>query len=103
MGLKEIIQRQRETYLRQNFDKSNNVNYNPGVYYRGTIKGNPNSLASFSFFNDQLFGIISDDAFGNITVGRVVRPGNTSEYIIYTDRNLIQPMNLRCQRPAAVR
>ena len=72
------------------------VAYTPGVYYRGTIKGNPNSLAAFSFFNDELFGIVSDYTNGNIVVGRVIRPGNTSEYIIYSDRNLLHPLSNYC-------
>ncbi len=33
----------------------------PGLYYRGMVRGNPNSLVSLSFTNDNLMGFISDE------------------------------------------
>ncbi len=68
----------------------NNISYTPGKYYRGIIKDNPNSIAAFSFFNDELYGVISDDVNGNIVIGRVLQPGNINKYIIYSDKDLIR-------------
>ena len=73
------------------------VSYTPGVYYRGTIKGNPNSIAAFSFFNDELYGVVSDVENGNIIVGKFLTPGNTSRYIIYSDKNLLHPIPNYCK------
>ena len=72
--------------IRTNENKT--VAYTPGKYYRGIIKGNMNSLAAFSFFNNEFYGVISDDINGNIVVGKTLYPGNINEYIIYSDKNL---------------
>lgn len=76
---------------------TNNIEpYTPGKYYRGIIKGNSNSVAAFSFFNNELYGIISDSLNGNIVVGKVLRPGNENEYIIYSDKNLLRSSSNIC-------
>ncbi len=72
------------------------ISYTPGVYYRGIIRGNPNSVAAFSFFKDELYGIVSDDANGNLVIGRVIRQDNKLEYIVYSDRDLLKPMENYC-------
>lgn len=41
-----------------------------GLYYRGMIRGNPNSLVSLSFSNDNIGGFISDET-GNYELTRV--------------------------------
>ena len=74
-----------------------NEPYTPGKYYRGIIKGNSNSVAAFSFFNNELYGIISDSLNGNIVVGKVLQPGNENEYIIYSDKNLLRSSSNTCK------
>jgi hypothetical protein len=61
-------------------DKATDIAYTEGVHYRGMVKGNPNSLASFSFFNDEVIGMAVTQA-GNIVVGKVQKPGNKNEYL----------------------
>ncbi|WP_294820272.1 M12 family metallo-peptidase [uncultured Flavobacterium sp.] len=73
--------------------------YAPGAYYRGIIKDNPNSIASFSFFEDRLFGIVSSPAIGNITVGRIETAGNSTDYVIYSDTDLLIPQAFECSAP----
>jgi Metallo-peptidase family M12/Secretion system C-terminal sorting domain/CUB domain/Fibronectin type III domain len=70
-------------------DKGSNINYTPGAYYRGIIKGDPNSIASFSFFENEMNGIVSTQQHtGNIVVGKLLTPGNVKDYIVYSDLDL---------------
>ncbi|MES2484799.1 MAG: hypothetical protein V4581_02470 [Bacteroidota bacterium] len=77
-------------------DKGSNIAYTPGAYYHGIIKGDVNSIAAFSFFENEMYGIVSAAAIDNVVVGRLKIPGNTKDYIIYSDTNLKQPHNFEC-------
>jgi len=69
-------------------DKAKNVAYEPGLYYRGIIKGDLNSVASFSFFKEEMSGIVSGKNISNLVIGKLDKPGNVSDYIIYSDRDM---------------
>lgn len=69
-------------------DKGKNINYQKGVYYRGMIKGETNSVSSFNFFNGEFNGIISDSELGNVVVGKLEKPNNHSDYIVYSDAKM---------------
>jgi hypothetical protein len=71
-----------------NTDKQNNVSYQKGKYYRGIVKGDSNSVAGLSFFNNEFNGIISSEKLGNLVIGKLNEKGNTSNYIIYSDANM---------------
>lgn len=77
-------------------DKQKNVSYTPGAFYRGIIKGNPNSVAAFSFFKNQVYGIVSAHGIGNVVVGKLNVTGNVDDYIIYSDLNLKQRKHFGC-------
>lgn len=77
-------------------DKSQNVAYQEGVYYRGIVKGDLESLVSFSFFNNELNGMISSETWGNLVIGRLDRTNNTSDYIIYSDAKLKIANDFKC-------
>lgn len=77
-------------------DQRTNIEYTPGVYYRGIIAGDENSLVSFNFFNSELNGILSSDSLGNVVVGKLQTTGNLSDYIVYADHNLTQGLNFEC-------
>ncbi len=64
------------------------VPYESGVHYRGIVKGDENSIASFNFFNGELNGIISDYTVHNLVIGKLDRAGNTQDYIVYSDANM---------------
>lgn len=66
-------------------NKGNKIEYTPGVYYQGIVKGNPSSLVAFSFFRDNIIGIASISGKGNITIGKTK---TTQEYISYSDYSL---------------
>ncbi len=72
------------------------VSYTPGVYYQGTIKGEPNSIAAISIFEDEIMGVVSSDAEGNINIGRFT-PAGKMDYMIYSDQDiLVVPENAGC-------
>jgi len=65
-----------------------NLPYSPGLYYRGIIKGDENSLVAFSFFNDELYGVISAEGIGNIVVAKIRKKNNATDYLVYSDAEL---------------
>jgi hypothetical protein len=66
-------------------DTQKYIDYTPGLYYRGAIKNNPNSVVSFNFFANELNGIISSNELGNVVVGKLE---NSATYIVYSDTDL---------------
>lgn len=77
-------------------DKSKNIGYNPGVYYRGIIKGDENSVASFSFFNNEMNGVVSGDDLNNLVIGKLDKANNVSDYIVYSDIKMRVPNGFNC-------
>ncbi|WP_162126672.1 M12 family metallo-peptidase [Flavobacterium phycosphaerae] len=69
-------------------DKTKNIPYQKGVYYRGIINGEVNSVSSFNFFNGEFNGIISSSALGNVVVGKLDKPNNQTDYIVYSDAKM---------------
>ena len=77
-------------------DREKNVNVEKGVHYRGIINGNTNSLASFNFFKGEMNGIVSENEFNNLNIGKLEISGNKNDYIIYSDLELKKPFNFTC-------
>jgi len=77
-------------------DKAKYVPYQPGVYYRGIVKGDASSVAAFSFFNNELTGLVSSATLNNLVIGKLDKAGNTSDYIIYSDANLKIQNDFEC-------
>ncbi|HAX48263.1 MAG TPA: M12 family metallo-peptidase [Ignavibacteria bacterium] len=67
--------------------------YKRGLYYQGIIKGENNSMAAISIFENEVIGIVSTDG-GNYNLGAMLNDNN--EYIYYNDRNLRTPFNFNC-------
>jgi hypothetical protein len=73
-------------------------NYTGGLYYAGIIKGNENSLATFSVFQNRVMAIVSTDK-GNYILGNV-KNGNdkiTDNYVFYNDRNMVTKPQFECK------
>lgn len=77
-------------------DKQTNIAYQKGVYYRGIIKDNFNSVSAFNFFNGEFNGVFSSAELGNIVVGKIDKPNNLNDYIIYSDANFLVENNFQC-------
>ncbi len=66
--------------------------YTPGLYYRGVVKGFPGSVAAFSFFKSEVYGIFSIPGEGNFTVVPNIMVGKYFDYnvhyLLYNDNDL---------------
>lgn len=72
------------------------VQYTPGIYYRGRIKNHEGSIASVSVFDDHIMGVLADEN-GNYNLGPLLDNKQvTSKYIIYNDKDLKTPFNFKC-------
>ena len=77
-------------------DKASGISVERGAHYRGIIKGDSRSIAAFNFFRNEVNGIVSSQAEGNIVAGKLQIPGNTSDYIIYSDGKMKVPNTFHC-------
>jgi hypothetical protein len=77
-------------------DKAVNIPYEQGVYYRGIVKGDNNSIVAMNFFNNELNGIISNETVYNLVIGKLDKANNTSDYIVYSDADLTIQNNAEC-------
>ena len=72
--------------------KDNPVAYTPGLYYRGVVEGIPGSVAAFSFFNNEVYGVFSIPGEGNYTLVPNTMVGKyydyNTHYILYNDHDL---------------
>ena len=71
--------------------------YNPGIYYKGIIKGDNNSIAAISIFEDKVMGVISNAA-GNYNLGEIKSESSSfnEDYIFYNDADLLVTNNFQC-------
>ncbi|MGE8528884.1 T9SS type A sorting domain-containing protein [Chryseobacterium rhizosphaerae] len=69
------------------------VPYHPGIYYRGIVKGDDQSIVSFSFFDNDVVGIISTPALGNIVLGKMK---NSSDFVSYSESKLTVQNSFIC-------
>ena len=67
-----------------------------GLHYRGALQGSPESIAAFSFFDEELFGLVSDARFNNLVLGRMQVQGNTKGYMLYSDLELAMDNPFDC-------
>ncbi|MFP9112896.1 T9SS type A sorting domain-containing protein [Flavobacterium sp. RHBU_3] len=77
-------------------DKKQNIAYAGGAYYRGIVKGDPKSVAAFSFFDKEMAGVASSEQLHNLVVGRLRTADNFSNYIVYSDKNMTVANNFVC-------
>lgn len=77
-------------------DKNKNVQVHKGVHYRGIIKNNVNSIVSFNFFKNEVNGMISAEEIYNLNIGKLNVPGNSSDYVIYSDAKLVAQNKFIC-------
>lgn len=68
----------------------------PGAHYQGHISGKDNSSVAVSFFNDRVFGLISDET-GNQVLGKLSGGNWTNEHVIYDDKAVLQNQDFDCQ------
>lgn len=67
--------------------------YTPGVYYMGVVKGIPGSVATFSFFKNEVYGVFTlPGEPGNFTIVPNTMVGNyydyNQHYVLYNDADV---------------
>lgn len=67
-------------------EKGNPLEFELGEYYRGIIQGDYHSVVAVSIFEGDVMGVISNDQYGNIVLGKSV---DKQDFITYSDRNLL--------------
>lgn len=72
------------------------VDFTPGVYYRGIIKGDNSSLAAISVINGEVMGFVSDESFGNLVLGKMEGVNPENKHILYADKNMKLPGGIFC-------
>lgn len=75
-------------------DKGKVTDYSPGVYYRGIIKNDVNSIVAFSFFENDVVGIASIKDGGNIVLGKTL---DSEDYLVYDDLKLKGKSTFLCK------
>lgn len=62
------------------------VKINVGKHYRGIIKGKPNSMVAVSFYDEQVYGLLSGvPNYTNLVIGQL---GDSDKHVVYDDRNV---------------
>ncbi|WP_314241419.1 T9SS type A sorting domain-containing protein [Empedobacter tilapiae] len=69
------------------------INYKPGLYYQGIIKGDRTSVVAISIFEDQVIGVASSTALGDVVIGKLQ---NSEEYVTYSSYNVEAKNNVKC-------
>ncbi len=77
-------------------DKQKNIDYQKGVYYRGIVKGDYTSVATFNFFDNEINGLFSNDLYSNVIIGKTEKNNSNSDYIIFADTNLKIENDFNC-------
>ena len=78
----------KNNFLTQDFKVNSDkgyLNYSPGVYYQGIVKGDQKSLVAMSFFNDDVMGVTSLENVGNIVLGKTK---NSEDFVSYNDSRM---------------
>jgi hypothetical protein len=68
--------------------------YQPGLYYYGTVTNDPHTLVAISVFDQEIHGVISTDR-GNFVIGKLEEPGS-QQHLIYNDRAYKPAFDLDC-------
>lgn len=73
------------------------VNYTPGLYYRGIVKGDNESFASLSIFSDFVMAVISNkEGNWNLSSIKGGKSLYSENYVFYNDVDLINHRDFKC-------
>ncbi len=70
------------------------IHPSPGLHYRGTIKGDNQSIAAISIYEGEVLGMISTSSYGDIVIGKWPEYGE--DHVIYREDDLIQDQDFSC-------
>ncbi len=69
-----------------------------GVFYQGIFEGENSSIAAISFYENEIIGVVANEAYGNIVIGKKqgVIQENTTSHVIYEENKLPVKNNFHC-------
>lgn len=70
------------------------VEYTPGVFYKGIVDGDPNSLVAISVFENEIMGMITTSN-GNLVLGKITDDAE-DRHILYNDADLERRSDFEC-------
>jgi hypothetical protein len=70
--------------------------YKKGIYYRGIVNGESNSIAAISVFDNLVMGVISCND-GTFNLGPVNDNSNNTNYILYNEKDLLVHSDFMCK------
>ncbi len=73
------------------------LKYQPGVFYHGIVQGSNNSVAAISIFENEVIGVVSDAAEGQMTLGKAGESAKSTNYVFYRQQELIQAPGFSCE------
>jgi len=76
-------------------EDSRPIAYTPGVYYRGIVEGDENSLAAISIFDGEVFGLINSRRTGTVVIGKLGDVRN-NEHVCYRAEDMLITDNFEC-------
>ncbi|MCC6816446.1 MAG: T9SS type A sorting domain-containing protein [Saprospiraceae bacterium] len=71
-------------------DDHNGISLREGVFYQGVLQDDEQSIAAISIFNNEVMGVISNNKYGNIVIGRKqsLIKENERSHVIYLESKL---------------
>jgi len=75
-------------------DKEKSVEYNPGLYYRGTIEGQPNSVVAITLYDDEVAGVVNSGNGSKYVIGK--SSSLRSKSFLVFDANKIEGPAINC-------
>ena len=98
------LQLVRKNFLTDNFvvtkrtvNGAESFEYQPGLYYHGTVVGEPNSLVAISFFEDKIMAVLSYDGDDhNLGISTDANLTGDDVYVLYPESNLLVGNNFEC-------
>lgn len=96
-GTLQEITLQKNTFLNPDFkvytlseNKKSEVNYTHGIYYTGVLSETKNTLAAFSFFENEISGFFTNEKGENYNLAIDKNASeNSKRYILYRDNNIL--------------
>ncbi len=81
-------------FVSESKEPNSPISYKEGVHYKGIIQGQPNSIVAFSFFKEEIIGMLSDPS-GNRVIGKIKNDFRNT-HILYNDLNLLVRNPFEC-------
>src|SRR6185503_3108476 len=72
------------------------VPYEPGVHYRGKIKGDADSHAAVSVFRDEVMGSYFTPGEGTVVIGRLLGENPRGMHIVYPAKTIDRHQDWSC-------